>query len=57
MIERDYNLYILVCDICGEEQTYNDFQEAVEAKKKEGWQSKREKEQWMDICPECQTKP
>lgn len=54
MIERDYNLYILVCDICGEEQTYNDFQEAVEAKKKEGWQSKREKGQWVDICPECQ---
>ena len=53
MIERDYNLYILVCDICGEEKTFDSFEEAVEAKKKEGWKSKKESGQWLDICPEC----
>ena len=53
MIERDYNLHILVCDICGEEKTFDSFEEAVEAKKKDGWQSKREKGQWLDVCPEC----
>ena len=53
MIERDYNLYVLVCDVCGEQEVYDSFDEAVEAKK-QGWKSKAEKGQWIDICPECQ---
>lgn len=55
MIERDYSLYILVCDQCGEAfGTYDSFEEAVEAKKKQGFKSKREGRQWIDICKDCQ---
>lgn len=55
MIERDYNLYILVCDSCGEEYgTYDSFEEAVAAKKKLNFVSKREGKQWIDICEDCQ---
>lgn len=56
MIERDYNLYILVCDSCGEEYgTYDSFEEVVAAKKKLNFTSKREGREWIDICKECQS--
>ena len=57
MIERDFNgLYTLTCDICGEEapRTFDDFHEAVQYKKDEGWKSQKYKGEWEDVCPECQ---
>ena len=39
MIAKIHGMYVLVCDNCGDEypETYNDFYEAAEAKKKNGW--------------------
>jgi len=53
MIEKDYNLYILVCDVCGEEKAFDSFDDAVETKKA-SWKSKAENGIWVDMCPECQ---
>ena len=42
MIEHRFNgLYVLTCDICGEEvaEAFEDFSEAVQYKKDEGWKN------------------
>ena len=57
MIECKFNgLYTLACDICGEEalETFEEFSEAVQYKKDEGWKSQKYKGEWEDVCPECQ---
>lgn len=59
-IERDYDNFVLhfvlLCDVCGEEENeqFDDFYDAVEYKKSEGWKSQRVNGEWLDICPECQ---
>ena len=55
MIDRQFNEYVLSCDICGEEieDTFTTFQEAVDFKKENGWKSKFEDDEWQDICPNC----
>ena len=54
-IERFGGLYTPTCDICGEELPgEDDFYDAVNAKKRAGWISKKENGEWVDICPECQ---
>jgi hypothetical protein len=46
---------LLVCDICDHEVKYFDnFQDAVDYKKENGWRSRKENGEWLDICPECQ---
>ena len=52
MVEKDYDNYILICDICGENEVHDSFDEAVEVKKAE-WGTKFEKGQWIDMCPCC----
>jgi hypothetical protein len=44
------------CDICNEEmgEDFIDWNEAVEAKKENGWKSKKIGNEWKDICPDCQ---
>jgi len=57
MIECKFNgLYTLTCDICGEKaiETFEEFHEAVQYKKDEGWKSQKYKGEWEDVCPECQ---
>ena len=57
MIEKIHGVYFLICDICEDEEgaeEFPDFMEAVEYKKDDGWKSKREDGEWIDICPECQ---
>ena len=45
-IEKDYDIYIAVCDICGD---------AVDAKKAAGWRSRKDAHgEWIDLCPACQ---
>lgn len=42
MIDKQFNSYVLICDICCDEQEYfNSFDEAVEDKKELGWKSKK----------------
>jgi len=56
MIDKQRGRYHLVCDICGEEaeEGFDDFYEAVEYKKTEGWKSQKRNGQWEDVCPDCQ---
>ena len=56
MIDKQSGRYHLICDICGEEaeEDFDDFYEAVEYKKAEGWKSQKRNGQWEDVCPECQ---
>lgn len=47
--------YELICDICGDTvEGLDDFDEAVEYKKENGWVSEISEDEWEDICPECQ---
>lgn len=45
----------MTCDICGgeAEEAFDDFYEAVDYKKTEGWKSQKTKGEWEDVCPEC----
>lgn len=55
MIDRFENMYTLTCDICGEEypETFFDFYDAVQAKKDNGWKSRKINGEWADICDKC----
>lgn len=54
-IEREYSKYTPACDICGMElEAEDNFQDAVDAKKVAGWKSKKQGEEWQDICLDCQ---
>lgn len=46
--------YILTCDICGKEFHFDSFEEAVQYKKDNKWRSRKQVEQWIDICKECE---
>jgi len=54
-IEKDSRMFIPVCDICGEElpPEYN-FYDAVDAKKRAGWKSRKTSGEWEDVCTSCQ---
>lgn len=56
MIEKDSGIYILSCDICGEEanETFFDFYDAVQFKRENGWKSQKYNNEWEDVCPKCQ---
>lgn len=56
MIDKQSGQYYLICDICGEEaeETFDDFYDAVEYKKENGWKSQKRNSGWQDVCPECQ---
>lgn len=42
-IEKDYDIYIAVCDICGDDiGPFEDFYDAVDAKKAAGWRSRKD---------------
>lgn len=47
-------IYIPTCDCCGAElpEEY-DFYDAVDAKRANGWQSKKIGTEWVDYCPRC----
>lgn len=47
----------MICDICGgeAEESFFEFYDAVNYKKREGWKSQKDKDgAWEDVCPECQ---
>ena len=55
MIDKEHGEFILSCDYCGEEVSgFDDFYDAVDYKKDNGWKSKKIKGEWNDVCPECQ---
>ena len=54
MIDQSYGSYTLVCDICEKEvKPFDDFLEAVNYKKENGWKSREHDREWEDVCPEC----
>ncbi len=58
-IERRYEgrfrYYALVCDHCGDEAGhFDDFQEAVEEKRRYGFKSFNTDGEWQDLCSDCQ---
>ena len=54
-IEREHGEHVLYCDICDEEVRLDTFGNAVDYKKENGWQSKKDsKGNWSDFCPDCQ---
>lgn len=59
-IENYDGLYSLECDICGAGaiEDFDSFYDAVNFKKDKsnGWISKKEDDEWLDICPDCQEK-
>lgn len=52
---REYNKYILSCDIGGEvaEEKFYSFREAKIYADENGWQAKKEYGAWINVCPEC----
>ena len=56
MIDKQSGRYHLACDVCGEEidETFDDFYDAVQHKKDNGWKSQKVNGEWEDVCPECQ---
>ncbi len=55
-IEREYAEYYLMCDNCKsvEEEPFEHFYSAVDAKKNLGWKVKKINGEWQDWCPDCQ---
>lgn len=54
-ITQIYGRYVVFCDNCDDELTgYEDFEDAVRAKKSEGWKSQKVDGIWADLCPNCQ---
>lgn len=45
--------YYLVCDICGKRIAFEEWENAVAYKKKNGWESRKQSDEWIDICKEC----
>lgn len=55
MIDKESGEFILSCDFCCEEVNgFDDFYDAVDYKKDNGWKSKKINGGWNDVCPECQ---
>lgn len=53
-IQQEYKDYYLICDKCTKELgPFDEFHEAVEAKKELGWKSKKINGQWEDWCDKC----
>jgi hypothetical protein len=57
-IEKECGFFSLYCDVCGAEadEQFDEFYDAVEYKKSEGWKSQKRNGEWEDVCPDCQEK-
>ena len=55
MIEKEYNYFLLICDICSEpaEDFFETFDDAVAGKRKARWSSQKKEGKWQDVCPSC----
>jgi len=55
MIDKQDGHYVLICDVCEEDEVYfDDFNDAVDYKKANGWRSSLKRNgEWEDVCPEC----
>ena len=53
-IEREYNEFNLICDSCLCSITFSHWFDALEHAKSKGWNVKKEDNDWIHICVECQ---
>ncbi len=58
MLERipgEWNGYQITCDQCGASESYtaDDFMDAVNQAKVEGWQPYKVTDKWEHLCPDC----
>jgi hypothetical protein len=54
MIDKQHGEYSLICNICDETgEIFSSFEDAVDYKKECGWKSKKQGDEWIDICPDC----
>ena len=55
MIDKQYGLYVLICDLCGneEQQVFKAPQDAASHMKEKGWKIRKSGDEWEDVCPEC----
>jgi len=55
MIQKEGDLYHLICGICGEHESFNGILEAVEYKKNCGWirRGRDDGDGWENLCPKC----
>ena len=58
-IQKEYGYEILTCDICIEpvEHAFDTWDEAIDYKKEHGWKAKKDDNEWIDVCPDCQKIP
>lgn len=54
MITKEYGEFILCCDMCGERvEGFKSFQDAIDYKRKENWETCKISSDWEDYCPIC----
>lgn len=58
MIDKEYNKYFVICDVCGEasDEQFDTFAEAKEYAASNGYKTTRVDRDWFDICSTCQEK-
>ncbi len=57
MIDKAYGKYIPSCDGCGDDLgDYDSFDDARDAIKANGWETRRYGTDWVDYCPSCAPK-
>jgi hypothetical protein len=56
MIEREGWNFRLICDHCEDyKDGFEEFEDAVSYKKRNGWKSVRGRTGWFEFCPRCST--
>ena len=55
-IEREHDRSVLYCDgyKCKARIVCDEFNDAVDYKKSNGWRSRKVDGEWVDLCPDCQ---
>jgi hypothetical protein len=58
-IERQFGRIIFCCDWCTNqlETDEEDWNEALQVKRSEGWGSRKDGDQWIDVCEQCKANP
>lgn len=51
---KEYGEFILCCDMCGKRvEGFKSFQDAIDYKIKENWETCKIGSDWEDYCPIC----
>lgn len=55
MIDKEYGKYNLECDYCGIYiPKFDTFQDTLDYAEEMGWSKKKENNEWVNICEDCQ---